>query len=195
MEENIIEQPNLEPDLDTRESAENQDGSIFGKFKDAKSLLDAYNSLQAEFTRKSQKLADIQKELDKSAVFQNSDSLDNVLNSSTDNDKYKKEITEILSNDSDINNLPNKNLVAFKIIKEAERRSAENLNNQEFIDKYILNNKNITNQILSKYLSDLNNISTAPKTISGNSQNVFFTPSETPKTLKEAGDIFSKMLK
>jgi len=38
-----------------------EDGSIYGKFKDAKSLLDAYNTLQAEFTRKCQKLAELQK--------------------------------------------------------------------------------------------------------------------------------------
>ena len=32
-----------------------------GKFKDVNALLSAYNSLQAEFTRKSQKLAEFQK--------------------------------------------------------------------------------------------------------------------------------------
>ena len=38
-------------------------GSTLGKFKDATSLLSAYDSLQAEFTRKSQKLAETQKKL------------------------------------------------------------------------------------------------------------------------------------
>ena len=36
-------------------------GSPFGKFKDSTSLLSAYNSLQAEFTRKSQRLAKLEK--------------------------------------------------------------------------------------------------------------------------------------
>ena len=35
--------------------------SPFGKFKDSTSLLSAYNSLQAEFTRKSQRLAELEK--------------------------------------------------------------------------------------------------------------------------------------
>lgn len=35
-----------------------ESGSKFGKFKDATSLLNAYNNLQKEFTRKSQKLAE-----------------------------------------------------------------------------------------------------------------------------------------
>lgn len=38
-------------------------GSPFGKFKDSTSLLSAYNSLQAEFTRKSQRLAELEKSL------------------------------------------------------------------------------------------------------------------------------------
>ena len=32
----------------------------FGKFKDAESLLKAYNNLEAEFTKKSQRLAEIE---------------------------------------------------------------------------------------------------------------------------------------
>lgn len=36
-------------------------GSPFGKFKNSTSLLSAYNSLQAEFTRKSQRLAELEK--------------------------------------------------------------------------------------------------------------------------------------
>ena len=36
-------------------------GSPFGKFKDSTRLLSAYNSLQAEFTRKSQRLAELEK--------------------------------------------------------------------------------------------------------------------------------------
>lgn len=38
------------------------DGSL-GKFKDTKSLLNAYNNLQAEFTKKCQKLSELSKEL------------------------------------------------------------------------------------------------------------------------------------
>ena len=66
MEENTtLEQPILE----TENPSETQEGSTLGKFKDVQTLLDAYNSLQAEFTRKSQKLSELQKESDKNAVF------------------------------------------------------------------------------------------------------------------------------
>lgn len=38
-----------------------QSGSQFGKFSCAEDLVNAYNNLQAEFTRKCQKLSEIQK--------------------------------------------------------------------------------------------------------------------------------------
>ena len=200
MEQNNIEQPNLDLENEKINSAENQfhdqEGSNLGKFKDAKSLLDAYNNLQAEFTRKSQKLAEFQKEKEENAIFKKYNSLDEFLNSTTDNDKYKKEITEILANDNEVNNLPNNYQVALKIAKAIESKSAENLTNQEYLDKYILNNDKIKNQIISNYLSSLNDISSTPKIISGNPTNVYFSPNPNkPKTLREAGEIFSKMLK
>ena len=71
-ENNIVEQPQILPaiheSLDGEQVIQSsnggENGSTFGKFKDATSLLAAYDSLQAEFTRKSQKLSEIQKKLD-----------------------------------------------------------------------------------------------------------------------------------
>ena len=65
MENEQLEQLQTEPE----NQSENSEGSTFGKFKDAQSLLDAYNSLQAEFTRKSQKLAEFQKKIARKCAF------------------------------------------------------------------------------------------------------------------------------
>jgi formyltetrahydrofolate hydrolase len=199
MIENNIEQPSEIIDeelIPVKNNQEANDGSTLGKFKDTKTLLDAYNSLEAEFTKKCQKLADLQRELQNNAIFNNSQTLDDVLKDATDKDKYKKEITEILANNLEISNLPNKYQVAFNIIQESNRRAVENLNNQEFLENYVLSNKEINQTIISKYLSNLNNISSLPKIISGSASNVYFTPKDNaPKTLKEAGEVFSKMLK
>lgn len=59
-----IEQPKID---DGSAQPELSDGSIMGKFKDATSLQKAYLNLQAEFTRKSQKLAELEKLLDNKA--------------------------------------------------------------------------------------------------------------------------------
>ena len=42
---------------------EGEDSTVLGKFKDANALLKAYESLQAEFTRRSQRLKEMEKEL------------------------------------------------------------------------------------------------------------------------------------
>lgn len=192
MEQNQVEQLQTEPDT----PSENSESSMYGKFKDAKTLLEAYNSLEAEFTRKSQKLAEFQKEFNNFAILSNNDSLETILNSETNSDEYKKEITEILDKNQNISNLPNKNYVAFNIIKEAERRTANTLNNPEFIDKYIENNLELKQKIISDYLSTLKEDSSAPKVISGNASSIYISPSlNTPKTFKDAGEILSKMLK
>lgn len=192
MDNEKIEQLEAEPE----NISENSESSMYGKFKDAKSLLEAYNSLEAEFTRKSQRLAEIQKNLDNSAVLSNNDSLENILNDTTNSDKYKKEIAEILDNNKEISSLPNKNFVAFNIIKEAERKTANTLNNPEYIDKLIEEDDNLKQKIISKYLSNLNENFSAPKVISGNASSIYISPSlNTPKTLRDAGEILSKMLK
>lgn len=193
MENTTIEQPDS-TNTGAQVNENFETGSMIGKFKDAKSLLEAYNNLEAEFTRKSQKLAEFEKENKENAVFQQQETIDNFLKDS-DSNEYKKSIMEIL-NDPEINNLPNKYQVALKIAKEVERKSAEQLNSQDFIDKQIQENENIKNKIILDYLSKLNNIQATPKTISGNSTNIYFSPNnEKPKTFKEAGELLSKMLK
>ena len=70
MEENIfVEQPNEQDNVPVADAKEeigtpssSLSGSQFGKFKDANSLLTAYNNLQAEFTKKCQKLSELEKE-------------------------------------------------------------------------------------------------------------------------------------
>ena len=66
--EKIGEQPTVEQANAPVEAIDNGAGgqsgspSGFGKFKSAEALLAAYNALEAEFTRKSQRLSEIEKE-------------------------------------------------------------------------------------------------------------------------------------
>lgn len=64
-EEKIGEQPGVEePVFEEKTGEENKLGSPFGKFKTAESLLDAYNNLQSEFTKKCQKISELQKNIE-----------------------------------------------------------------------------------------------------------------------------------
>lgn len=204
MEEKILEQPAFDTDGNSQISSdmveqmqsENQSGSSLGKFKDAQSLLDAYNALQGEFTRKSQKLAEFQRKCEENALFQiQSEELETVLNDCEDSEKYKKEIEELLSTNEKLGRLPNKYRVAFETINETKNRLKSILKSPEFYDEYIAKNDEIKTKIIDEYLSKLNNVSTAPKLMTGNSTSVYFTPQAKPKSVREAGEIFAKMLK
>lgn len=200
MEENNIEQPTnsvgAADELASVMAPETDSGSGFGKFKDAQSLLNAYNCLEAEFTRKSQKLAEFQKKEQENAVFEKYDSLDEFLKSAPNNDKYKKEITEILNSNETLLNLPNKFEVALSIAKQLDAKTQELLTDQEFLKQNIYSNKQIKDNIIKGYLDELNSVSPMPKVISGNLNSLHFSPeSNKPKTISEAGEIFSKMLK
>lgn len=201
MENENLEQPltdskhSDETGLKNFECSTEPGGSMLGKFDSAKSLYEAYTNLEAEFTRKSQKLAEFQQKIDEFAVFPKFENVDEFIKSTTDSDKYKKDIMEILSENDELNNLPNKYQVAFLIAKKADDKSAKNLTDPEFLDKNIYSNDAIKQSIISSYLSGLNNISTAPKVIGGNSANIHFSPENKPTTIKEAGEIFSKLLK
>lgn len=175
-----------------------QDGSMIGKFKDAKTLLSAYNNLQSEFTRKCQKLSELEKNSPKQQETENVkqfETLDDFVSSNTDSDKYKKEITEILSN-SEIDNLPNKYQVAYLIAKMSESEIAKRLNNPENLDKVVETNPKIKEKIISNYLSTISNLQSAPSIMSGSPTGIYFSNTDgKPKTIKEAGELLSKMLK
>ena len=52
---NSVHTAEADKDLGTAEN--------FGKFKDAKSLLNAYNALQSEFTRRCQRVKELEREI------------------------------------------------------------------------------------------------------------------------------------
>lgn len=56
-------------EAEVEEKGENEDKVSLGKFKDVKSLLEAYNSLQSEFTKRCQRLKELEGEsVDKKVV-------------------------------------------------------------------------------------------------------------------------------
>lgn len=209
--ENIIEQPildsksddgqcenlNAENNITGADDFNNQDGSMLGKFKDANTLLSAYNSLQSEFTRKCQKLAELEKAQDnlKTENCTQFETLDDFVLSNTDSDKYKKEITEILSS-NEFDNLPNKYQVAYIIAKKSESELAKHLSDPNFLDNLVKDNPKIKEKVIADYLSGISNLQTAPSIMSGSPTGVYFSKSDgKPKTIKEAGELLSKMLK
>lgn len=215
-----IEQPNEQ--LNGAQFNDSE-GSIFGKFKDAKTLLESYNNLQAEFTRKSQKLKELEK-LHKTDELSTKESAspeqtgaevasENNHSFNVDQADISQRILQFAKQEADaldhiekieeqlkaqkgLLGLPNAVEIAYKLVKEQLKSEPATLaKDPEFINKYILTDSNITAAIIDQYIKSLASKQTPPKLISGESKSVVFSPNEnTPKTLADANKIFTKML-
>ena len=117
-----------------------QNGEL-GKFKNSKALLDAYNNLQSEFTKKCQMLSQLQKDKTDNLLDKSCESKENVdnLTKNQEIDTKNSEKTEIIdvnyktikekSNEEELNLFLKNNFDASKYIDEIKDKSL-NLSNQ-----------------------------------------------------------------
>lgn len=187
-------------------------GSNFGKFKDATSLLTAYENLEKEFTKKSQKLAELLKQqsiyedtaskivqeekitpLFKQKDWQNEVSKFFIEN--PDAKVYAKEIASTLINDKEIANSKNCLKYAYALAELKNKvKPAELLNDPKHLED-IFSNQNIRNKIISEYLQEIQFNKNNLKFISGEAKSISPTrPNDKPKNLKEASNMLKKLL-
>jgi len=189
-----------------------QDGSNYGKFKDATSLLNAYNNLEKEFTKKSQKLAELIKEHSSSQSIINTpeekvapipffkqkdwqNEVSKFFNENPEAKAFAKEIASTLINDRDIANSKNCLKYAYALAELKNKvKPAELLNDSKYLED-IYSNENIKNKIISKYLQDVKQNKNNLMFISGEANSISPTrPNNKPKNLKEASNILKKLL-
>ena len=169
---NIGEQPLLDgvQAVATGDSngTETNSGSPLGKFKNTEALLDAYNELQSEFTRKCQKLSDVEKKLQSNVIdntsqlqtLQNEFAWDKNIDEFLQSHKYAKNFAEDITKEILNNNDLKKDSMglekAYYSVLEKKYASAEDLaKNGEFLDKYIYSNKDIKDKIINEYVSSI----------------------------------------
>ncbi|MBO5926130.1 MAG: hypothetical protein J6Q38_01040 [Clostridia bacterium] len=166
----------------------------FGKFKDAKSLLNAYNALQSEFTRRCQKVKELEREIASTNKEQSKDSL------ISEREWEEKAFSEYFPNANiDVSSLYDATVASGdnskgrlgraylkKIVDDYESKM-----NYLSSDEYALNlisNQGLKNKIIEEYLKQIESSKPTVRLISGNGLATVSPPS-TPKSLAEAGDI------
>lgn len=157
------------------EGTNDQEGSPLGKFKDAQKLLGAYNELQSEFTRKCQKLSEVQKQLEEQNQSQNGtaeiennskekefawgNKLENFLQMHKNASGLVEDITNEIINDNDLKDSEDALEKAYMRVMEKNYQPQENLaKNEEFLNKYIYSNDEIKDKIIKDYVSSLQDI-------------------------------------
>ena len=186
---------------ETNQNAENAvsqelKGSVnFGKFKDAESLLKAYNSLQTEFTKKSQRLSELE---NSKTEFSREEKINQALMELTQNyDIAQKFSEEIKLAMKDVEASDYRQLVKEELLKKLQHnyRSAQDyVADEEFLKNYVYNNSNIRENIIREYLANLTNTSPV-KVVSNISSSIPISPPNTPLTIKEAGQVAKNIIK
>ncbi len=194
------EQPTLEPADVSNETIEksvaseggSQEEGKFGKFRTAEALFDAYKSLEAEFTRKSQRLSELEKDIEEKATV-DKQSVESDLSS------FLSEHSEALPYAEKLKSLAAEGETNFdsmlaKIILEDLKSGASKMENP-IIKKYVFQDEELKNHVIENYMKQLRS-GEAPKVISGdNGQKVAGVKPATPQSLKEAKkmveDLFS----
>ena len=150
-----------------------EEGSQFGKFNSPEELLKAYNNLQAEFTRKSQKLSEIQKQVSEKGeqdtskkdetnlppAYEQDDWRSKVATFLMENDKAKefsREISNEILKDPGLQGNPNVLDIAWsRVLSKNYKSPAQIVGDSSFMENYILSNENIKKKIISSYIDEI----------------------------------------
>ena len=170
MQNNLNEKDNIRTEnlaITTQVNSGDNGVKSYGKFSDAESLLNAYNSLQAEFTRRCQRVKELERELN--AVKTNQ----SVLAPAS-----LEETNENQGDQLDISAVSNQ--------KETEFTGEQNPNFNAF-------NEDFKRKIIREYLNEIKRSKPEIQLTSGNGTAIVAPPSK-PKNLFEAGELAKQIL-
>lgn len=168
------------------------DAEKFGNFKSAEALLEAYNNLRAEFTRKCQKLSEFEKEkTNENNLSDNQieDGLSQFLSKNMDAQDYSDELKEkVRSEKAD----PFESAWARILVERLSSKDEQKINDP-FIKKHIFYDEKFRNKVIESYMQDLN--SKKPPILLKTERGERATKLDpvAPTTLKEAKKIVEDM--
>ncbi len=184
-----------------------KDGSL-GKFKDTESLLSAYNNLQAEFTKKCQKLSEVTsllegqeaklneiKEVEQSPVFENENwktDVSTFLNQNLEAKEYSGEIANEILKDKSLRVSPHALELAWARVMKNNFKNPNTLaTDQNFINEKILSQEEVKKQVLDEYFKKIQQSKTPP--VIAKTGVVAGVTTKEPATMLEAKQMVEKL--
>lgn len=171
-------------------------GSInLGKFKDAESLLKAYNSLQTEFTKKSQRLSELE---NSKTEFTREEKINQAIKDLEQSYNIARNFTnDIKQAVKEIDSADYTQIVRDELIKNLEKNyktANQYIEDEQFLKEYVYSNQSVRENIIRDYLANLT--STSPvRVVSNISSSIPLSPPNTPTTIKEAGRMAKNIIK
>ena len=178
-------------------------GSPSQKFKSVESLQKAYDDLEKEFTRKSQKLSELMKSIESDNVeksipqYSKESWRENIKEFLSKNEKarsFASEISEVLFQDKDLACMPNSLELAYaKVLANKYKSNDELIESENFLNDYVYNNEKIVGNIINKYLSNVNTNKVPPIVLNVKGSSVGFVAPTSPNSLSDAKTIVEKL--
>ena len=206
--ENFEEQP-IELECNSLEKSNinngtDSDGSSLGKFKNSDELLKAYNNLEKEFTKKCQKIKQLEAQNDNATTSPDVSDNERIApisanQSETDSIFVKKSIKDIFKfvAKNGINESMSQDCgVSINEVKHSENEvSTEDFVMTEDLKSAILANADLRNRFIENYLNEIQSQKTTPLMVNSASSNFCVMPKSKPQNLQDAGDYVKEMLK
>ena len=194
-----LSQSKADSEINLGELDEVLEGSLPNKFKTIESLVEAYNNLQAEFTRKSQKLSEVGKELTslkenttkKEVPFYEDENYEKMVETffheNPSAKEYASEISNLLLEDNALTYEKQPlNKAWAKILTNKFTNLDETLNKDSNLLKRVIENKTVQDSIIQNYLASLKEQKTTPVISTHNGTALSLTPKSKPTSLEEA---------
>lgn len=173
-------------------SEENQE-QRFGKFKNPNELYKAYCELEKEFTRRSQKLKQLQNETEngfaseeqwKEAVEKFFDKIPSAKN-------FAKDIACKIMEEPELKRDKNcLNIALTRVLADKYIAPEELIKDGQFLERYVFGSKDVQDRIIKTYLKGVHDGQPPVTLVESGTQCV--APSLKPKTIQEAGMLFLK---
>ena len=206
MEENR-EQPTMEPanviNITEEESAVSEVGSqgTYGKFKSAEKLLEAYNNLESEFTKKCQLLSELQKDKRQEESSAPSTQTETQTSQQNEDDQFSAFLLanemakpfeeEIKEKVSSTNQLSPYEVAWAKVV--LGHLNAEQKTSDPIVNNYVLSDENVRKKVIQEYLSDLAKHKPPQVISSAGGERVSSVSPDTPTSLSEAKEMVRRM--
>lgn len=166
----------------------------YGRFKTSDELIKAYTSLEKEFTKRSQRLKVLEREIEENKQSipnpeynkENwQERVDKFLAENPIATPFKKDLSKTILDNGLSNNPDCLELALAKVLVSNYRSPASLLEDTDFLDSHIYCNEKICDKIIKDYLCKVSDVR-SPKTICGGGQPAL-TPPTRPKNFGEAG--------
>lgn len=173
---------------------ENLGSKNYGKFKDAESLLKAYNNLEAEFTKKSQRLKTLESENEKTQFelakkAEQEKRVDEFVSKFDIAKPFSSALKESLAQTDELDIKEE----TIRLISKTYKTPDEYVKDSEFLNNYIFSNQEIKDKIVKDYLSKI--AQTSPIKVENGGGSISLTPPKVPTTIKEAGRLAKSIIK